>query len=112
MFEGNNFTTRCFIQVADNNRRHFGQVHVTFSMRDCDNTGSQPVPLENGGRVKHGFSDQYDGNDDRWIVAEMTIVNTTVDDSGCYNCHALNFDHYDDSFSIILTLESEFALRL
>ena len=112
MFEGNNFTTRCFIQVTDNNRRHVGQVSVVFSMRDCNNTGSEPVPLVNGPRVKYGFSDQRDVNGDRWIVAEMTIVNTTVDDSGCYYCNAVNFDHHENSSSTILTLESEFAFRL
>ena len=109
MFEGNNFTSRCFIQVADKNRISVGQITVLFYVRDCNNTSSQLVPLVNVPRVKY---DQFDENGDRWIVAEMTIVNTTVNDSGCYYCIAANFDHTDNSSSTFLTLRSEFAFRL
>ena len=112
MFEGNNFTSRCFIQVADKNRISVGQITVLFYVRDCNSRNSQLVPLVNVPRVKYGFSDQFDENGDRWIVAEMTIANTTFDDSGCYYCIAANFDHTDNSSSTFLTLRSEFAFRL
>ena len=111
MFEGSNFTTRCFIQVADKNRMNVGNIHVLFIYTSgyCNSTTSQPVPLVNGPGVKYSYSDQYDENGDRWVVAELTIVNTTANDSGCYFCIAATFYHTDDSSSTIATLESMFT---
>ena len=110
MFEGNNFTTRCFIQVADKNRMSIGNIQVLFVYTsDCNGT-SQPVPLVSGPGMTSSYSDQYDENGDRWVVAELTIVNTTANNGGCYHCIAATFDHTDNSTSTIATLESVFTL--
>ena len=106
MFEGSNFTTRCFIQVADKNRMSIGNIHVLFIYAsDCNGT-SQPVPLLDGEGVESSYGDQFDENGDRWVVAELTVVNTTANDSGCYYCIAATFDHTDNTSSTIASLES------
>ena len=109
MFEGSNFTTRCFIQVADKNRMSIGNIHVLFIYAsDCNSTTSQPIPLVSGPGVTSSYGDQYDDSGDRWVVAELTIVNTTANDSGCYYCIAATFDHTaaDNTSSTIVVLKS------
>ena len=104
MFEGSNFTTRCFIQV---DKINVGNIHVLFIYASgCNSTMSQPVPLLDGPGVTSSYGDQYDDNGDRWVVAELTIVNTTANDSGCYHCIAVTFDHTDNTSSTIVVLKS------
>lgn len=60
-----------------------------------------------GLRVTVDYNDNLDDNGDRWIIAELNILNATVNDSGCYQCLAANFEHTDNSTSNIIFIESK-----
>ena len=59
-------------------------------------------------KVEVNSTEQYDDNGDIWVVVELTIFNTTVNDSGCYQCLAENFDHTNNSLSNVIFVESKF----
>ena len=113
MFEGKNFTSRCFIQF-DETRKNLGRISVFFYKGSCDDSASNVaiVPLFDDPRVKFiVHNDEYDDNGDRWIIAELIMFNTTVNDSGCYYCVAANFEHTDSKSSKFVYVQSKFAFK-
>ena len=58
-------------------------------------------------RVSILCTDQHDDNGDRWIVAELTIYNATLNDSGCYQCVAASSQHVEADTSRFIIVESK-----
>ena len=112
MFEGVDFTSRCFIQV-DKNRPNHAKIttNVLFYESSCNNAASiYPTVLESDdSKVEVNGNERYDDNGDIWVVVELTVFNTTVNDSGCYQCLAASFDHTNNSLTNVIFVESKFS---
>ena len=114
MFEGVDFTSRCFIQV-DKNRQTRSEIttNVLFYKSSCNNaTSTYPTLLQNDSKIELISNERYDDNGDMWIIIELTIFNTTVNDSGCYQCLAASFDHTNNSLSNVIFMQSKLVINI
>lgn len=108
MFERGNFTSRCFIQV---NEKNIYKVSVAFlhTKYSCNNfTSIQVITAAKSPKIKFVQNNQYINNE-QWIIAELTVLNVTANDSGCYQCLAVSFGHTDRKSSDVIFLQSKVA---
>ena len=114
MFEGVDFTSRCFIQV-DKTRQSHSKIttNVLFYQSSCnDTTSTYPTLLESDDKVELVSNEQYDDYGDIWVIVELTVFNTSVNDSGCYQCLGASFDHSNNSLANVIFIESKFLIHV
>ena len=118
MFEGVDFTSRCFIQVDKNRQTHSKIItNILFYKSSCSNaTSTYPYPIatllqSDDSKVKIISNERYDDNGDIWVIVELTIFNTTVNDSGCYQCLAASFDHTNNILSNVIFVQSKLVIN-
>ena len=111
MFEGVDFTSRCFIQVDKNRQTHSKiTTNVLFYKSSCSNAiSTYPTLLQSDdSKLELISNERYDDNGDIWVIVELTIFHTTVNDSGCYQCLGASFDHTNNSLSNVIFVEGKF----
>ena len=110
MFEGVDFISRCFIQV-DKTRPSHSKIttNVIFYQTSCNNiTSTYPTLLQSDdSKIELVSNERYDDYGDKWIIVELTVFSTTVDDSGCYQCLGASFDHTNNSLANVIFVQSK-----
>ena len=114
MFEGIDFTSRCFIQV-DKTRQSHSKIttNVLFYQSSCnDTTSTHPMLLQSDdSKIELVSNEQYDDYGDTWIIIKLIVFKTTVNDSGCYGCVGASFDHTNNSLANVIFVQSKLVIN-